>query len=276
LVSGNKREALQAYCAALQALPEDSTTAKDFELREKIINLVANMDPAPAIPDAAESDLDHAEGIAKTANEAGEWESASKWYEKALQLAPWVATAYYNRGLLEERLNRYGSAIRSFRLYLATAPPDHSAVSQRIVELEQKEKEASSHLIVPGKRIGMVTLGMTPAQLLQVLGEPDRSQSYGSNGSGYGYHDDYYIMTGKAGRVWSISTRSPLFATKEGLRVGDSQLVMEAKLGLAEGKSGVYPTPGALCKYYYVGHSMEVHIENGRVSEVFVLRPDYW
>src|SRR2546429_369562 len=89
----------------------------------------------------------------------------------------------------------------------------------------------ADNLIVPGARIGSVRIGMSADELYQVMGTPSSTQSLDDG--------NYYIWSGLGdlkvfvypnGRVDSIITTDPVYVTREGVHVGDSALVLQAKL----------------------------------------------
>lgn len=82
---------------------------------------------------------------------------------------------------------------------------------------------AQNYEIVPGRRIGLIEIGMTRQAVHDKLGKP--SGTYALRGRGY--RGDYWFASDNsntlrvfyngAGRVFQISVTSPRFATPEGL-----------------------------------------------------------
>jgi tetratricopeptide (TPR) repeat protein len=141
--AGKYREALTHYVNALQSVSEGS--AKDSELREKIINLSQKIQPPPAVPEETVKYEGRAEAAVRNAKTPEDFLDASKEYRKALLLAPWVASYYFNLGVVLEKAGKPDEAIRSLRLYLlaATNAPDLREVQKRIAGLEyEDEKQA--------------------------------------------------------------------------------------------------------------------------------------
>ena len=107
-------EQLAQYVSELGRNPNDAA------LREKIIRHAQAMEPAPAVPEEAKG-----HGTRKIAFEAAKTDAD---FKKAVlncrrpPTRPWLAAAYYNLGLAQERAGDLGGAIGSFRLYLLAAP----------------------------------------------------------------------------------------------------------------------------------------------------------
>src|SRR5579872_3917943 len=82
----------------------------------------------------------------------------------------------------------------------------------------------NDHQIVPGQRIGPVTLGMTAADLYRVMGEPKSSFTYNNGGSTYGWSDGLSVSIQPNGRVDSITvgTAASGLYKLSGLTVGSS------------------------------------------------------
>ncbi len=135
---GKPRKALKHYTAALKEDPGS------FSLRKKIITLVHELEPPPAIPETAERHLARGRAATKSAKDKRGYERAAKEFDKALLAAPWLADGYYNLGLVHDKAGRYEAAIRSFRLYLLAAPeaPDRKEVKSLIYEIEYRQEEA--------------------------------------------------------------------------------------------------------------------------------------
>jgi len=133
------RETLKQYVADLQKTPNDQA------LREKIIKLTLSLDPKPAIPEAAEKYADRAEYAFKEAKSPAEYADAAKEYEKALLLAPWEGTNYYNLGVAHEKAGQPQLAIRSFTFYLLATPEagDAREVRKHIAALEYAGEKAT-------------------------------------------------------------------------------------------------------------------------------------
>ena len=133
------QQTLNQYVADLQKSPND------YALREKIIKHVQAMKPAPAIPRDAERFMNRGAAAAKSAKDANDFKDAVVEFEKATLAAPWMANAYYNLGVAQDKAGMYSSAIRSLKLYLVAAPnaPDAKNVEKLIDEIEYRQEKAA-------------------------------------------------------------------------------------------------------------------------------------
>jgi tetratricopeptide (TPR) repeat protein len=133
------QQALSQYISTLQSNP------KDQMLREKIIKHVQAMKKAPAIPEEAERFMARGAAAVRSAKDANDFKDAVAEFEKATLTAPWLASAYYNLGISQEKAGMYADAIRSLRLYLLASPdaPDAKAVRNLIYEIEYRQEKAA-------------------------------------------------------------------------------------------------------------------------------------
>lgn len=106
-----------------------------------------------------------------------------------------------------------------------------------IGKLTAESPPSDDDRLVPGWRAGRLHLGMTTAQLLAVMGEPDQTFAYG-------YHYAWggiYVQTLKDGKVTSIgvgwNNRSSPMKTAEGVGIGSSQIAVVAALGQPESRT---------------------------------------
>jgi tetratricopeptide (TPR) repeat protein len=133
------QQTLNQYISDLQKNPND------YALREKIIRHVQTMKPAPAVPREAERFMNRGAAAAKSAKDANDFKDAVAEFEKATLSAPWMANAYYNLGVAQDKAGMYSSAIRSLKLYLIAAPnaPDAKNVEKLIDEIEYRQEKAA-------------------------------------------------------------------------------------------------------------------------------------
>jgi hypothetical protein len=82
------------------------------------------------------------------------------------------------------------------------------------------------HLIVPGVRVGRLVLGITDEEVFRVIGDPDRSYSYG-----YIYDDKGLTVAIKYDRLVLITVKNSRYSTTEGVKVGDDILRLTDALG---------------------------------------------
>lgn len=87
----------------------------------------------------------------------------------------------------------------------------------------------NDHLIVPSKRIGPMTLGMSATELVQIMGSP--SSKLPGDVDVYSWRDMSATVT-KSG-LWTtqICTSSPTYLTTQGLHVGSTDRSVVASLG---------------------------------------------
>ncbi len=136
--AGKLREALTHYVASLQSAPESSDA--DLRLREKIMGLVLKVKPAPAVPEDATTYMGRGQAAVEISKGPEDFKKAAIEFQKALKAAPWLASGYFNLGLVQDKAGQYTEAIQSFKLYLLAAPtaPDAQDVRGRIAGLEYK------------------------------------------------------------------------------------------------------------------------------------------
>lgn len=118
----------------LQKNPDDSS------LREKIIKLVQTMKPAPAMSEEAQKHLGRGQAAVEIAKTSEDFLLAISEFKKALRLAPWLANAYFNLAVVQEKAGQFNEAMQNYKLYLLAAPSasDAQDVKTRIYGLELK------------------------------------------------------------------------------------------------------------------------------------------
>jgi tetratricopeptide (TPR) repeat protein len=143
--AGKFRQALKHYVAALQSTSEGNL--KEQQLREKIIKLAQKIQPPPAVPQEARRHMVRGRVAVKSAKGQGGFQQAAEEFRQALRLAPWLAEAYYNLGIVLDKIGKYDEAILNLKLYLLAVPDsaDATQVQDFIYEIEyrqeQKQKE---------------------------------------------------------------------------------------------------------------------------------------
>lgn len=140
--AGKYREALGHYTSALQAAPEGSE--KDQQLREKIIEVAAKLKPAPVVPEEVTRFMARGRAAVGAAKDPQGFERAANEFRQALKLAPWLADAYYNLGVVLDKAEKYPEAIQNLKLYLHARrdAPDAKQVQELIYEVEYRQEEA--------------------------------------------------------------------------------------------------------------------------------------
>jgi len=134
----NQQATLNQYISDLQNNPHDNA------LREKIIKHVQTMKQEPAIPREAERFMNRGTVAVKSAKDANDFRDAVAEFEKATLSAPWLANAYYNLGVAQDKAGLYAEAMRSLKFYLLAAPaaPDKNVVEKLIDEIEYRQEKA--------------------------------------------------------------------------------------------------------------------------------------
>lgn len=138
---GATAQTLPQMVEQLRANPSDDA------LRTRIIEKARAMRPPPAVPEEAERFLARGAAATKSATSAEDFKVAAAEFQKAADAAPWLAEAYYNKGVVLEKANDPAGALTAYRLYLAAAPTasDVKAVRTKIFELEYlAEKKAAT------------------------------------------------------------------------------------------------------------------------------------
>ena len=84
----------------------------------------------------------------------------------------------------------------------------------------------SQDLIVPGHRLGPISLGMFGDEAIKLLGKPEKEESCpGCPFRVWWYQGGNYLVTVDYGPTWKVigvSTKSTRYASREGLRIGSS------------------------------------------------------
>ena len=129
---GELRKAFRMYMKLLHKYPNNT------DVLTRIIELTKKLDPPPATSEEVERYVSRGLTAIQLAQAKSDYINALEEFKKALQLAPWVPTVYYNMGLVEEQAELYEEAIQSFKLYLLAAPhaSDRKQIKQKIYELE--------------------------------------------------------------------------------------------------------------------------------------------
>jgi tetratricopeptide (TPR) repeat protein len=182
--SSASEEILKQYVEDLKKNPADSA------LREKIIKLALTMKPAPVIPENAERNMARGTAYAQKATDDTGYKKAITEFEAAANAAPWLALAYYNLGVVQEKAGLFNEAIQSLKLYLLSAPDAKNArdVKNKIyaLEVDAEDVQASKNTPAPaptepagtGKSLalaGKTSLEIEPEQQLKIVKMPPPS-----------------------------------------------------------------------------------------------------
>jgi len=210
--AGKLRQALTHYVAALQSTSEGSSA--DLHLREKIIKLALKIKPPPAIPDELIEYEGRAEAAVQYAKTPEDYLDAAKEYKNALRIAPWVASYYFNLGVVFEKAGKPKEAIQNLKFYLLAEPnaSDARQVHKKIKGLEYLiEKKASVKKAEREKKESLELLsGKWKANFLVkgLYQRPDLTPSRWAPMSGYANvlvkKDTFEATFSSGGRTWSI------------------------------------------------------------------------
>jgi tetratricopeptide (TPR) repeat protein len=141
--SGKKTSAedLKQYAEDLKTHPGDKA------LREKIIKIATGMKTLPATPEDAERNMARGTAFAQKAADAAGYKKAITEFEAASNSAPWLALAYYNMGVMQEKAGLFNEAIQSLKFYLLA---DTDAKNAREVKNKIYALEAEAEAVQAG------------------------------------------------------------------------------------------------------------------------------
>jgi hypothetical protein len=122
------------------------------------------------------------------------------------------------------------------------------------------------YLILPGKRIGPMSVGMPVSQIYDVMGEPFESLKETAT-TRYVFEELEVIVDEADGAVSTVLTRFAEFATKEGLSVGLTDLAVRAKLSKLPGQL-LIKEEGEKTNYFTPG--MIVIVSGGQVTSISI------
>jgi len=119
--SSNPQQTLNQYVADLQGNPNDTA------LRGKIIALAQSMNPPPETPAEARRHMARGVGAVEDAKTPGDFKDACNEFLQAATLAPWLANAYRNLAIAQDKAGMYNESLASLRFYLLTKPSSADA-----------------------------------------------------------------------------------------------------------------------------------------------------
>jgi TPR repeat protein len=144
---GRPREALENYIQAIQSFPDPVPTEADRRVRERIIKLVAQLNPPPALPQDAIRHAAYAQAAVEEAQKdanPSHLSDAVTELQTSLRIAPWWAEGYFNLGSVLKRAQRPGEAAQALELYLLADPHAQNAQDVRM-EIYKLQYEARHH-----------------------------------------------------------------------------------------------------------------------------------
>jgi tetratricopeptide (TPR) repeat protein len=146
---GRLPEALSDYLSAIKALPPGQAVEIEYQLRERIVHLVARMNPPPELPEEYRREMTIGLTAVKEARNPGDYRQALDHFVAAADAAPWEPQPYYNLGLVWKELGDNAAAVRYYELCLLAEPdgPDAPKARQQIAGL--RAKSGASEASVP-------------------------------------------------------------------------------------------------------------------------------
>ena len=137
--STNVEATFSQYLADFQAAPTN------FVLRQKIIGLAQDMNPPPEIP--AEAKRHMARGIAamEDAKTVGDFNDAATEFEKAVDIAPWLANGYRDLAIANDKAGNYDWALADLKWYFQTRPAqaDVDGANDLKAKIEYRKEKAA-------------------------------------------------------------------------------------------------------------------------------------
>ncbi len=166
---GGSLDTLKQYAAELRKNPSDNA------LREKIINLALSIKPAPPIPEDAERNFVRGTAFFAKATDGNGYQKAIAEFGAAANSAPWMAIAYYNLGIAQERAGLYAEALQSLKFYLLAAPDAKNAreVKNKIYSLEVDAEDLKAGKNAPAPEPAPAAAPAAPgSKALALAGKP--------------------------------------------------------------------------------------------------------
>ena len=122
------------------------------------------------------------------------------------------------------------------------------------------------NLIIAGKRLGPVSVGMPVSQLYDVMGEPTQTMK-GRGTERYVFENLQVVVDDADASVVMVSTESPDFATADDLKVGLTDLAVKAKLAKGQGQLFIQEE-GETTSYFAAG--IVVVVSGGHVKSISI------
>jgi tetratricopeptide (TPR) repeat protein len=162
------REQFTQMVEQLQNSPDDNN------LREQIIKLAQELNPAPALPEEAERRMARGKAATEHAKSVEDYQDAVEEFKLATLAAPWHGDAYFNLGVTQSKAEDYASAIRNLKLAQLAYPEDKEIktfmykleylAEQKVREdrdkaneaYEKRQEKEKLSLIVPDERRGLM------------------------------------------------------------------------------------------------------------------------
>ena len=157
-----------------QQVEELKKNPGDHALREKIIKTAVGMKPAPAIPEDAERSVVRGTSFFQKATDGAGYKKAIAEFEAATNSAPWLALAYYNLGVAQEKAGLYKEALQSLKFYLMAAPDAKNArdVKNKIYALEVDAEDIQAGKNAPAPAAAPAPAEPAPSKGLTITAKP--------------------------------------------------------------------------------------------------------
>ena len=118
----------------------------DRALREKVIKAAAEIHPALATPDEARRHMVRGQASFEDAKSESDYAEAAAEFQKAVDAAPWLAEAYYNLAVAQDKAGRLAAALDDLHLYLLAdlSDKDASAAKDLLYKIEFKKEKGEN------------------------------------------------------------------------------------------------------------------------------------
>ncbi len=128
----------------------------------------------------------------------------------------------------------------------------------------------NDHVIVPGQRIGPMSLNMSTADLYHAMGEPKNSVT-ANNGTWASYEwDGVMVWTDlPAGKVTAVLASAPQYSMKDGITIGSSELALRVNRPSPVWTKATTPAT----KEYCYDDGLNIGTTDGKVSFIKVWSP---
>lgn len=155
---------LKQYVEDLKKNPGDKA------LREKIIKMAAKS--SPALPEEAERNMARGTAFGQKAADLAGYKKAIAEFESASNSAPWLAVAYFNLGVMQERAGMFTEAIQNLKFYLLASPDAKNArdVKNKIYALEADAEALQAGMNAPAPDAVTAPAAPVPGGKLAVAG----------------------------------------------------------------------------------------------------------
>lgn len=209
--SGDTRAALDLYLAEL------GSNSWNMDLRKKIIDLTAKLDPKPAFPEEAQRAMARGKVEFQNAQTIAQWAKPAAEFQKASDLAPWWPDTYFNLGLVLEKQLEFSRALDNMRMYLYAAPeaPDAAQVQEKVYQLEYKQENLTKTYDLVQQAADLHNAGQIDAAI-PLLKEA------------IGLMPEYYLAHSNLGRAYEQQDRfkEGVPELEEAIRLGETDLAV--------------------------------------------------